>query len=163
MNDIPSATQRGLRVGRYRPHSQPGRPRQVRLRYTDEEYEAVERAAQTAGLTPTGYVAEAALAAANSLEPPRSAPWRSALLELMDTRNQIRRIGVNINQAARALNATGEAPVWIEHALVMTDRSLTRVDDAAAAVAALAHRDSSARYRASRHSATAPPAVKIKD
>lgn len=66
----------GLRVGRYRPHAASGRSRQVRLRYTDDEYATVARAAHAAGLTTTGYVAEAALAAANSLEPPRDAPWR---------------------------------------------------------------------------------------
>ena len=150
MNESPTSTQRGLRVGRYRPHTTPGRPRQVRLRYSDEEYTAVERAAHAARLTTTGYVAEAALAAARSLEPPRWAPWHAALVEMMDTRQQIRRIGVNINQAARALNATGEAPAWIEQALTMTTRSLTRVDDAAAAVAALAQRDSATRYRRSQ-------------
>lgn len=154
MNESPASSQRGFRVGRYRPHTKPGRPRQVRVRYTDQEYAAVERAAHAAGLTTTGYVAEAALAAALSLEPPRWAPWRTALVELMETRRQIRRIGVNINQAARALNATGEAPAWIEQALTMTTRSMARVDDAAADIAALAHRDSTARYRAIRPSTT---------
>jgi len=138
VNDAPPATAPGLRVGRYRPHAPTGRSRQVRLRYTDDEYATIARAAQSAGLTPTGYVAEAALAAANSQEPPRDAPWRTALIELMAARTQVRRIGVNINQAARALNANGEASVWLEHALAMTDRSMTRVDDAAAAVAVLA-------------------------
>lgn len=150
MNAAHPATAGGQRVGHYRPHTKPGRPRQVRLRYTDEEYAAVERAAYAAGLTPTGYVAEAALAAAASVEPPRFTPWRSTLVELMDARNQVRRIGVNINQVARALNATGEPPTWIEHALEMTSRSLRRVDDAAATVSALAKRDSAARSRARR-------------
>lgn len=55
----------------------------------------------------------------------------------MDSRNKIRRIGVNINQAARSLSATGKGTPWIERALVMANRPLTRVvDDAAAAVSA---------------------------
>lgn len=132
-------------VGRYRAHTAGGRHRQVRLRYTDQEYDAVNRAAHAAGLTPSGYVAEAALAAATSTEPPRTAPWRQALLELIDARNQVRRIGININQAARTLNATGEAPLWLHHALAITNRSLSRIDDSADAVAALARRDRSAR------------------
>lgn len=59
----------------------------------------------------------------------------------MNTRNQLRRIGININQAARILNATDESPVWLEHALAITTRSMTTVDDAAAKIAALAHRE----------------------
>ncbi len=59
------------------------------LRYSDEEYAAVAEAAQAAGLTPTGYAAEAAaLAAAQSLEAPSTAPFREALLELMAARGR---------------------------------------------------------------------------
>ena len=111
------------------------------LRYTAEEFTAIEQAARDAGLTPTGYAAEAALAAAAGTDAPSTAPWRSALLELMDARGQVRRIGININQAARAINATGEPPVWIENALAITTRAVTRVDEAAAAVSAVAGRD----------------------
>lgn len=125
----------GPRVGRYRPHAQSGRPRQVRLRYTDQEYATVERAAHVAGLTSTGYVAEAALAAAAGGEPTTSAPWRDALTELMQARAQVRRIGLNINQAARALNVAGEPPVWLEYALALTERAVTGLDEAATAVA----------------------------
>ena len=127
-------------VGRYRRHTAGGRKRQIRLRYTEHEYTTVEHAAHTAGLTTTGYVAEAALAAATATDQPSIQPWRQALLELIDARNQVRRIGININQAARALNATGEAPLWLHHALLITDRSLTRIDAAADTVADLARR-----------------------
>jgi hypothetical protein len=126
-------------VGRYRPHARPGRNRQVRLRYSGQEYETVARAAHAAGLTTTGY-AEAAFAAAAATEPPTSAPWRADLTELMAARAQVRRIGLNINQAARALNATGEPPIWLEHALNLTERAVTRLDDAATLVADLARR-----------------------
>jgi len=125
-------------VGRYRRHTAGGRHRQVRLRYTEQEYATVQQAAQTAGLTPTGYVAEAALAAASATDPPSIQPWRHALIELIDARNQVRRIGLNINQAARALNTTAEMPPWMQHALLITDRSLTKIDDAADAIGALA-------------------------
>ncbi len=127
-------------VGRYRPHARPGRRRQVRLRYSDHEYETVTRAAQAAGLTTTGYVAEAALAAAAGAEPPTSAPWRAALTELMAARSQVRRVGLNINQAAQVVNATGEPPVWLEHALALTERAIVGLDDAATVVADLARR-----------------------
>lgn len=138
MTDSSMARPSPSAVGRYRRHTTGGRHRQVRLRYTDLEYFTVENAARAAGLTTTGYVAEAALAAATATAPPSLQPWRQALLELIDARNQVRRIGVNINQAARGLNATGEAPLWLNHALVMTHRSLTKIDDAANKVAVLA-------------------------
>jgi hypothetical protein len=127
-------------VGRYRPHARPGRTRQVRLRYTSQEYQAVARAANAAGLTTTGYVAEAALAAAAGAEPPVGTPWREALTELMAARAQVRRIGLNINQATRVLNATGEQPVWLEQALAMAEQAVIRLDDAATDVADTARR-----------------------
>jgi len=114
--------------------------------HTDDEYLTVAQAAHAAGPTTTGYVADAALTAATSREPPGDAPWRSALLELMDTRNQIRRIGTNINQATRILNTTGESPVWLERAVAMTERSLTKVDDATEAVASLTLRNGRAPH-----------------
>lgn len=101
------------------------------LRYTEEEFAAIKQAARDAGLTPTGYAAEAALAAAVGSDAPITAPWRSAMRELMDARAQVRRIGVNINQASRAINATGEPPVWLDHALVITARAANRLDAAA--------------------------------
>ena len=136
------------RVGRYRAHVRSGRRRQIHLRYSEHEYNAVTRAAHATGLTATGYVAEAALAAATCAEPPTTAPWRAALTELMEARTQVRRIGLNINQAARVLNAAGEPPVWLEHALAMSDRAVGRLDDAATALATLAHRESAQRSRA---------------
>jgi hypothetical protein len=124
--------------GRDRDHLTPGRPRQVKLRYSDEEYADVAHAARAAGLTPTGYAAEAALAAARDSQPPSTAPWRVALLELIDARGQVRRIGVNLNQATKAINATGEPPEWLDRALTLTDRAVPRLDEAAVAVTAIA-------------------------
>jgi hypothetical protein len=52
----------------------------------------------------------------------------------MDARNQVRRIGTNINQAARTLNADGDEPVWLQRAAAITTRSITRIDTAAEAL-----------------------------
>ena len=123
--------------GRDRDHLSPRRGRQIKLRYTDAEYAAIARAARHAGLTPTGYAADAALAAATEAAAPTLAPWRSALQELMQARNQVRRVGTNINQAARTINADGEAPVWLQQAAAITTRSITRLDTAAEALHAL--------------------------
>jgi len=126
--------------GRDRDHLRPRRSKQIKARYTPEEYTAIATAARDAGLTPTGYTAEAALATATGTNPPSTAPWRAVLLELIEARNQVRRIGVNINQAAKAINATGEPPEWFPRAITLTDRAITHLDQAASAVADLARR-----------------------
>src|SRR3954451_22389221 len=133
MTDTDTSQVGGCRApGRDRRHLQPRRPRKLLVSYTHAEFAAIAQAARDAGLTPTGYVAEAAIAAAHAADPPHTAPWRSALLELMDARGQVRRVGVNLNQAARALNATGQPPVWLDRAVAIADRAVTRVDEAAA-------------------------------
>ena len=52
----------------------------------------------------------------------------------MEARTQVRRIGTNINQATAAINTTGDPPVWLEHALTITNRAVTRLDEAAVAM-----------------------------
>jgi hypothetical protein len=144
MTGQPDTTPRWSRqraTGRDRRHLTPGRPRQVKIRYTDDEYATLADAAGLAGLTPTGYAAEAALAAARDAAPPSTAPWRVALTELMSARGQVRRFGNNVNQAARAFNALGEAPEWLDRAVAVTERAVARLDEAAASVAAAARAD----------------------
>jgi len=118
-------------AGRHRRHQQPGRGHVVKLRYTEAEYADLAAAARRSGLTPSGYAAEAALAAARGSEPPRAEPWREALAEVIDARAQVRRFAGNVNQAVRALNATGEAPDWLDRAVAMTTRAVEQLDAAA--------------------------------
>ena len=117
--------------GRDRRHTFPGRRRALLLRCTEEEYAALTAAAGRAGLTPSGYAAEAAIAAAKGSEPPRAEPWRQALAEVMAARAQVRRFGSNVNQAVRALNATGESPDWLDRAVQLTEHAVTELDQAA--------------------------------
>ncbi|GAB7192791.1 hypothetical protein NUM3379_35000 [Kineococcus sp. NUM-3379] len=102
--------------------------------FDDEEFAVLAEAAQRAGLTPTGYIAESALAAARATAPPTVGPQRQLLLELMETRTQLVRFATNVNQAVAALNATGTAPAWLEQAVAITRRAVVRVDEATAAV-----------------------------
>jgi hypothetical protein len=118
-------------VARHRDHRFPGRSRQVRVRLDEEEFAAIELAAGRAGLTPTGYVGAAALAAAQGTVPPTPSQTREALAELMAARAQVRRFGSNVNQAVAALHATGEAPEWLAQAVAVTARAVRRVDEAA--------------------------------
>jgi hypothetical protein len=55
----------------------------------------------------------------------------------MQARNQVRRVGTNINQAARTINADGDEPIWLQQAAAITTRSITRLDTAAEALHAL--------------------------
>ncbi|MGQ7298033.1 plasmid mobilization protein [Quadrisphaera sp. KR29] len=119
------------RPGRARRYAK-ARDRQVKFRATADEYALLAEAARSAGLTPSGYAAEAALAAARGVQAPSLTPVREALVELMAARTQVRRFAVNVNQAVRALNATGEAPEWLSAAVAVTDRAVERLDGAAA-------------------------------
>jgi len=104
------------------------------VRLHDAEYVQLERAAAMSGLALASYVGEAALAAATGTAPPSTSPLREALVELMQSRTQLRRLAVNVNQAAVIVNTTGEPPVWLEQALALTTRAVEQVDVAAALV-----------------------------
>lgn len=97
-------------TGRHRTHKTTGqaRAKSVLLRLDAEEYSDLQAAARRAGLTPTGYAAVAALAAARGTQVPGT-PAREALLELMAARAALGKIGANLNQLAVAANA-GEHP-----------------------------------------------------
>ncbi|MCT9933706.1 MobC family plasmid mobilization relaxosome protein [Planotetraspora sp. A-T 1434] len=87
------------------------RPHVVKFVLTaEEEYADFRRAAQRLGRAHGAYAAEAALAAARMADPPMPDPLREALIELMHASGQVRRIGVNLNQAIAALNTTGADP-----------------------------------------------------
>ena len=134
---------------RDRPHG-PRRSRRITVSYTDDEFGSLLAAAQTAGLTPTGYVADAALATARGDAPPDTSPWRLAMCELMEARLQVRRVGVNINQAARILNATGEPPIWLERVASSADEAVTRLDEASSVLIDATRLEQMARRRRGR-------------
>lgn len=112
----------------------------MKLRYTEAEFQAIAEAARHAGLTATGYAAEAALAAAQQLEGPSVLPLRTALVEVMAARGQVRRFAVNVNQAVAALHATGQAPEWLSAAVAVTTRAVERLDAVADTLAVAARR-----------------------
>ena len=122
-------------AGRHRGHRLPGRSRRVTLRYAEEEYAAVAAAAREAGLTLTGYTAQAAVSLATGSPALAGDPLRAALAEVMQARSQVRRFAINVNQAVLALHATGEAPEWIARATELTSRAVATLDAAAAELA----------------------------
>lgn len=48
--------------------------------------------------------------------------------ELFAARTAVNRTGVNLNQAVAALNATGQPPAWLEHAVNRVTRAVAEVD-----------------------------------
>jgi len=121
--------------GRHRGHRLPGRDRRVTLRYAEDEYAAVAAAAREAGLTLTGYTAQAALATATGARPPAGDPLRAALAEVIQARGQVRRFAVNVNQAVAVLHSTGETPEWAARATELTTLAVARLDAAATELA----------------------------
>lgn len=158
----PSGAQRLAGSGaRHRRHVFPGRGREVKARYADEELSMVAQAAELTGLRPSGFVAAAALLVAQGLVQDAQAPaegaerpeaalvlggrpvaiaWsagenRELLAELVQARLALRRYGVNVNQAVAALHSGAGVPVWLEQAIAGSDRAVARVDAATAALA----------------------------
>jgi hypothetical protein len=83
-------------------------------------------------MTPTGFLTEAGLAAARGTPPSSLDPALEHLaqleIELFDVRVAVGRIGTNLNQAVAALNATGQAPAWLERAAWLCEQRMLRLD-----------------------------------
>jgi len=116
------------RRNRTRAHGQ----RRLRLtpRFSDTEICELEQAAEKAGLTPTGFAAQAAVAAARAGATPHLNALRGAVAELVAARTAVNRVGTNLNQAVAALNATGEAPAWLQAVAELCGRTVDAADDA---------------------------------
>ncbi|WP_169978093.1 hypothetical protein [Microbispora sp. H10836] len=110
------------------------RPHVVKFVLTEEEYVDFRTAAARLGLAHGAYAAEAALAAARMVNPPMPDPLREALIELMHAAGQVRRIGVNLNQAVAALNATGADPGNLVPYAAACLRAVQRLDGIAEAL-----------------------------
>jgi hypothetical protein len=124
--------------GRDRTHLQTGRPHRLNARFTADELVEIETAAAGAGMTPTGFLAEAGLAAARRTPPASLSASREALAELQSelfaARVALGRIGTNLNQAAAALNATGQPPAWLERVVLLCERRMAAVDEVVARI-----------------------------
>ena len=118
--------------GRDRTHRGPGRPNRLNARLSDAELAEIETAAAAAGMTPTGFLTEAGLAAARGAPPTSLDPMRESLaqleVELFDARVAVGRIGTNLTQAVAALNATGTPPSWLERVAWLCEQRMLRVD-----------------------------------
>lgn len=102
-----AGSHRRARRGGDRRHRYPGRTRQVFVRLSCDEYDDLTAAAARVELTPTGYVAEAALAAARGQRTPGLADGAAATRaelaqlqrELFAARTELVRVGTSLDQA----------------------------------------------------------------
>lgn len=133
------------RSGRDRRHQSPRRRRNITAAFTDAEYAALAAAARRVGLTPTGFCAQAALAAATASPAerhlqggdgtdPRAEALAELQVELAALRTAVTRVGTNLNQAVTVLHATSAAPVWLRYVVEQCGRALAAVDEAASQV-----------------------------
>jgi hypothetical protein len=120
-----------------RRHRYPGRNCQVFVRLSDDEYTTLAAAAARVELTTTGYVAEAALAAARDQETPGSPMDQAGIArvelaqlqrELFAARTALGRIGSNLNQAVTTLHRLGRPPAWLHETVIACRRVVERVD-----------------------------------
>ena len=134
---VPDAEPEPAAAGRHRHHRFPARKHALKVLYGDDEHATILRAAQIAGLRPSGYVAAAALTMAEQVLTAQPVPAggvsgeaagrrrrdtltplqdRELLAELLQARLALHRYAVNVNQVAAALNSGRQAPVWLSHA-----------------------------------------------
>lgn len=141
-----------VRLGRDRTRLEVRRRWRYGPSFSDEENARILGAARRAGLTPTGYIADAAVRLAEDPDPDpghyhdgdggnpggMSRAEFEALAELQselfDARTAVVRTGTNLNQAVAALNTTGQAPAWLVTVAGMCRRTLAAVDEVISAV-----------------------------
>jgi hypothetical protein len=134
MTGMRSGAQRTRARSRRRSRQQVPRVRSVRFGLTEEEHGELGEAAAQAGMAKGAYAAMATLAAARGLMNPADAPFRQALTELIRAAGQVRRIGVNLNQAVAKLNATGQRSGDLLPYAAESARRAERLDAVAEAV-----------------------------
>ncbi|MFP8886800.1 plasmid mobilization relaxosome protein MobC [Streptomyces mangrovi] len=117
---------------RYRGHEPAGRRNtRIKVSYNETELAIVREAAARDNQALAAWVGAVALDVAAEKVVPVSADARDAVAEFIRARNQVSRIGNNVNQIAKALNADGTVTAaQIETALDAAHRAIRRMDEA---------------------------------
>jgi hypothetical protein len=116
------------RPARQRRH-QGGRRHRHTVRLSEDEQRVIAARAGEAGVSVPRFLTEAGIAGDAGTASER----RAAAAELLAVRRLLAAIGVNLNQLAKAANATGEHPPALEATLHATARILARLDEVTAA------------------------------
>jgi hypothetical protein len=127
--------QQAAKRKRYRRAHQPQpRNRKMEMRLSEQEYTTIEAAAKRARMANGAYAARMTLAAAHDFYRPELAVLREHLLALTELIGQVRRIGINLNQAVTALNTTGQAPPALLTCTASTTDAMTRLRELTTAI-----------------------------
>jgi hypothetical protein len=113
------------------------REHRVHPRYNDTEIALVNSAAALSRMTPGGYVAECALAAARAEDPTAAvADYRAMVKTLMAANGQLGKIGNNLNQLTHHLNKDGAwpHPDTVRRLLDHVEASIAKLDSAVAQI-----------------------------
>lgn len=110
---------------------QQGRRRRVEFSLTAAEFAAIQDAARRAGLARGAYAAQVVLVHIDGSATGPEAPDREALRELMRAARLVRKIGVNLNQAVKVLNATRQRPGELDACARIAMDRVGRLDAAA--------------------------------
>jgi hypothetical protein len=108
-------------------------------RLSNEEMRLVEAAARLAELTPAGYTAKAAVAAARADAGPvgtTAGDLRDLQRELFAARRAVTMLASTVNQAAAMSTSTGPVPGWVAEVVRRCVAAVARLD----AVTARIHR-----------------------
>jgi len=113
----PLGTQaKGARMPRPRKEDAERRTAQIGVRYTERELEQLALAAARAGLPVAAYIRQLSLSGRVVVAERRSLDW-----PVLD---ELRRIGINLNQAMRVANARGRISPALESAAIAVERFL---------------------------------------
>ncbi|MFI0901902.1 plasmid mobilization relaxosome protein MobC [Streptomyces sp. NPDC020983] len=132
MAEPPAADDRGRAPVRRRERETGGRrTKRFLVSYSESELTIVREAAARDNQALAAWVAGAALDVATEKVVPVSADARDVVADLIQARNQVSRIGNNVNQIARTLNAEGEVTAAQITAVLDTAlRAIQRMDEA---------------------------------
>lgn len=111
-----------------RPRQAVRRARTIRFDVSEAEHAEVASAAGRAGLTYGAFAAEATLAAARGTMLTPDALLREVMSRFDRATGQVRRIGINLNQAVRALNQTGQRSGELLPYAAQNARSVARLE-----------------------------------
>lgn len=128
-----TATGQGQNVSRKRRARRRGTVKSCRIAIAVDpgEHLELEAAAREAMLTVSAFVADQALVGARHATPGAAESLREALQSLNHATAQLRRAGVNFNQAVAALNATGQSPGNLPHYARYTASVVQKVSEGA--------------------------------
>lgn len=125
MDDTPPAQQSNHR----RAYQRPRRTRTIHLSFNEQEYAQVSEAAGRARMAPGAFAAHTILTVVSNTYQPETALLRDLLAETVHLSTQVRRAGVNLNQAVTVLQATGQLPPELAHYAAYAHRIMNRVDE----------------------------------